>query len=156
MTTHHSFPLGQIVATPGALEALKESGESPLDFIKRHAEGDWGEIDAEDREANEQALMHGARLLSAYRTRKDTKLWIITEADRSATNSLARGILIVTFDMWYDEMLRIAYSWNLGWQEVESVPIDWYISCWRRNWSPSDALYSAMVVIGLMNPDGYF
>lgn len=86
--TDQFFPLGQIVATPGALDALKDSRESPLDFIKRHASGDWGEIDVEDREANEQALMQGARLFSAYRTQKDAKVWVITEADRSATTLL--------------------------------------------------------------------
>lgn len=85
MMTDQVFSLGKIVATPGALEALEASGESPLDFIQRHASGDWGEVDEHDREANEQGLMHGARLLSAYRTQGDVRLWIITEADRSST-----------------------------------------------------------------------
>ena len=88
MMTEQFFALGRIVATPGALEALEESGETPLDFIKRHVAGDWGEVNAEDREANEQALMHGARLLSAYRTTLNQRLWVITEADRSATTIL--------------------------------------------------------------------
>ena len=88
MMTDQCFPLGQIIATPGALEAIEASGEQPLDFIKRHASGDWGEVDQEDREANEQALMHGARLLSAYQTNLNQRLWIITEANRSATTIL--------------------------------------------------------------------
>ena len=50
------FPLGQIVATPGALRALEESGQLPEEFINRHAQGDWGELCAEDIEANERAL----------------------------------------------------------------------------------------------------
>lgn len=75
------FPLGQLLATPGALAALEESGQSPMGFICRHAQGDWGEdLCQEDKQANEEALIDGSRILSAYRTSKGTKLWIITEA----------------------------------------------------------------------------
>jgi hypothetical protein len=76
------------MATPGALAALEESGESPSFFLSRHARGDWGEVDAEDKEANDLALEEGSRLLSAYTTANGTKLWVITEADRSATTVL--------------------------------------------------------------------
>jgi len=86
--TKPRFPLGQIVATPGALEALTESGQTPDEFLRRHVGGDWGDVCQEDREANEDALRHGERLLSSYRTRKGTKLWLITEADRSASTIL--------------------------------------------------------------------
>lgn len=79
------FSLGQMVATPGALAALSESEQSPAFFIDRHVTGDWGEVDADDRQANDDALLHGERLLSAYRTLKGEKIWIITEADRSST-----------------------------------------------------------------------
>jgi hypothetical protein len=79
------FRLGQVVATPGALAALEESAQSPLDFLARHASGDWGEVYPEDAEANDQALKSGGRLLSAYKTLKGVKLWVITEADRSST-----------------------------------------------------------------------
>lgn len=79
------FNLGQTVATPGALEALNESGQSPIEFIRRHFAGDWGDVDDEDKQTNEDALIHGDRLLSAYSTTKGTKLWVITEADRSST-----------------------------------------------------------------------
>lgn len=82
------FPLGQIVATPGAIKALQASGEDPLKFLRRHATGDWGLLDAEDKKANDWAVQHGARILSAYKTSKGVKLWIITEADRSATTIL--------------------------------------------------------------------
>ena len=82
------FTLGQIVATPGALEALEASGQSAVEFLDRHVQGDWGDICEEDREANERALLDGPRLLSSYRTAKDVKLWVITEADRSATTLL--------------------------------------------------------------------
>ena len=82
------FELGQLVATPGALAALAESGESPGGFLTRHAAGDWGDLSEEDRKENEFSLAHGFRLLSSYKLRNGTKLWIITEADRSATTLL--------------------------------------------------------------------
>jgi hypothetical protein len=79
------FPLGKIVATPGALAALAESGEPALAILLRHAAGDWGDLDAEDRRENELSLLHGFRLLSAYTLRSGARIWIITEADRSST-----------------------------------------------------------------------
>jgi hypothetical protein len=77
-----------MVATPAALAALTESGQSPAEFLRRHVSGDWGEVDSEDQQANEDALLHGARLLSAYRTSKNVRIWVITEADRIATTIL--------------------------------------------------------------------
>jgi len=82
------FPLGQLVATPGALEVLQKSGQSPADFLDRHSKGDWGDVCDEDKQANEDALVQGTRLLSAYRTLLGERLWVITEADRSATTVL--------------------------------------------------------------------
>jgi hypothetical protein len=82
------FSLGQVVATPAALEALEQSGEPFQKFLTRHVVGDWGELDSEDVEANERALREDERLLSAYHTAKGEKLWIITEADRSVTTLL--------------------------------------------------------------------
>lgn len=82
------FKLGQIVATPGALEALEKTGELPGPFLMRHENGDWGELDAEDKSTNDEALTVGNRILSAYRLKDDTKIWIITEADRSSTTIL--------------------------------------------------------------------
>ncbi len=79
------FNLGQVVATPGALEALESAGQLPTEFLSRHAACDWGEVDDEDKQSNDDALKTGARLLSAYRTSLDERLWIITEADRSST-----------------------------------------------------------------------
>ena len=83
--TQPKFDLGQIVATPGALEALEESGQSPTDFLDRHVQGDWGDVCHEDKELNDQALIDGSRILSSYETIKGVKLWVITEADRSST-----------------------------------------------------------------------
>jgi hypothetical protein len=83
------FPLGQIVATPGALAALEKAGQTPLDFLSRHVRGDWGELDEHDRKENELSLKRGFRLLSSYRLSSgDTKVWVITEADRSVTTLL--------------------------------------------------------------------
>jgi hypothetical protein len=82
------FALGQILATPGALKALEESSQSPAEFLARHASADWGEVDAEDAKENELSVEQGFRILSAYRTSKGVRLWIITEADRSATTVL--------------------------------------------------------------------
>jgi hypothetical protein len=82
------FNLGQLVATPGALQALTKTEESPLAFIARHISGDWGDIDAQDAEENAFALNKSLRLFSVYHLKDGTKIWIITEADRSATTIL--------------------------------------------------------------------
>jgi len=82
------FPLGQIVATPGALAALGRAQQPPTCFLARHASGDWGELEPTDVTENEYSITHGFRLLSSYQTNAGEKLWIITEADRSATTLL--------------------------------------------------------------------
>jgi len=79
------FPLGRVVATPDALEALQEAGQSPAFFLDRHAVGDWGSVCDDDKQANDEALVNGGRLLSAYKTLKGVRLWVISEADRSST-----------------------------------------------------------------------
>jgi hypothetical protein len=83
------FKLGCVVATLGALEALKT--ESIWPYIARHARGDWGEISPEDKAENELSLERGFRLLSAYILPGGKRIWIITEADRSATTVLLPG-----------------------------------------------------------------
>jgi hypothetical protein len=93
MSTQHKsttprFPLGQVVATPGALAALIETGQSPLHFLARHSTGDWGELDPQDWQANEEALQAGGRLFSAYTLATGQRLWLITESDRSYTTLL--------------------------------------------------------------------
>ncbi len=82
------FSPGSIVATPGALAALEASGDDPTAYLVRHIAGDWGDIDEHDRRENELSLIHGFRLLSAYTLKTGTKIWVITEADRSATTVL--------------------------------------------------------------------
>jgi hypothetical protein len=82
------FQLGRIGATPGALQALEKAGQQPAEFLDRHVNGDWGELDDEDKRENEFSVRNGFRILSAYTTTAGDKLWIITEADRSATTLL--------------------------------------------------------------------
>ncbi len=83
-----SFPLGRVLATEGAQEALCAAGDSYQTYLNRHARGDWGDLEPSDQRANNHALREGSRLLSAYHTSSGEKLWIITEADRSATTLL--------------------------------------------------------------------
>ena len=82
------FTLGQTFITPGAEEALQIAGQTGIEFLRRHMSNDWGDLSDEDVRENELSLKEGFRLLSAYRTAKGQKLWIITEADRSATTLL--------------------------------------------------------------------
>jgi hypothetical protein len=79
------FDPGQIVATPGALAAFEASGDDPLAFLLRHVQGDWGDVDEHDRQENDLSLQHGWRLLSAYTLSNGTRVWIITESDRTST-----------------------------------------------------------------------
>ena len=82
------FSPGQIVATPGALAALEEHQVTPLSLLARHLRGDWGDLPSEDAHLNDQALQSEGRLLSSYVIAPDTKIWIITEWDRSVTTLL--------------------------------------------------------------------
>ena len=88
------FSLGQIVATPGALEALQESGQTPEFFLAKHVRGDWGEVCPEDARLNDQALVDGSRLLSAYRTIRNVRVWLITEAADDQGHRLATTLLL--------------------------------------------------------------
>lgn len=88
MTVTLSFRLGQTVATPGALAALEAAGVSPAALLSRHVRGDWGDVDAEDRQTNDDAVTYGGRLISNYTIAPDTSVWVITESDRSATTLL--------------------------------------------------------------------
>ncbi len=81
------FSLGLVTATPGALQLLEKSKAGVLPLLARHQSGDWGEVDPEDWKSNEVALEQGWRLFSAYEL-AGSKLWVITEADRSTTTIL--------------------------------------------------------------------
>ena len=79
------FSLGQVVATPGALAALETAKQTPMELLQRHVVLDQGELDEEDQQTNEAAVKNGERILSSYLLNDGTKIWIITEADRSST-----------------------------------------------------------------------
>jgi hypothetical protein len=75
------FELGRTVATPGAL-AL---GIDLIPYMRRHHCGDWGDLCDEDKQANEDALIHGDRIVSHYKLGGGRRIYIITEHDRSST-----------------------------------------------------------------------
>lgn len=88
---HARFPLGQLAATPGALDLLEQYHVSLFDLLARHVRGDWGDVGTEDAYTNDQALIHGYRVLSCYTLvprDPDTRVWVISEADRSVTTAL--------------------------------------------------------------------
>jgi len=78
------FELGQMVATPGALQYMKDNNLSVISILSRHANGDWSDMDKEDAMSNYQATQTGGRIFSSFKVGPD-KLWVITEADRSST-----------------------------------------------------------------------
>lgn len=82
------FSLGHLVATPAAIASLHAAGVSPMSLLRRHACGDWGQMSDADQRSNERALEEGSRLLSAYTLPTKVRVWVITEADRSATTVL--------------------------------------------------------------------
>ena len=82
------LPLGQVLATPGALALLCSLKLAPLRFLLRHMAGDWGDVCEADRQTNVEALVYDARVMSVYVLGPTQRLWIITEADRSSTTLL--------------------------------------------------------------------
>jgi len=79
------FPVGRVVATPGALRAFEKAEQLPAAFLDRHVHGDWGDVPEEDKQENERSVAQGLRILSAYTTSAGDTIWILTAADRSAT-----------------------------------------------------------------------
>jgi len=82
------FDPGQILATPGAIVAIEFARASAVELLRRHLSGDWGDLDDADKRLNDEALTTDGRILSAYTLADGQKVWIITEADRSATTIL--------------------------------------------------------------------
>jgi hypothetical protein len=82
----YKFPLGQLVATPGALDVI--TFEQVHDLIERHRTGDWGDVSEQDWLANDRALAEGRRIFSSFKMSKYVRIWVITEANRSATTIL--------------------------------------------------------------------
>ena len=87
-STTPRFTPGMIIATQGVQALIERNTFNPTHYLQRHLDGDWGDVDPEDWEANQSALEHGDRLLSVYRITDEVTLWIITEWDRSVTTML--------------------------------------------------------------------
>lgn len=82
------FSFGETIMTIGAKEALAESNQLPNEFLVKHQAGNWGEVCENDKQENDLSVKEGFRILSSYKTLQGVKIWIITEADRSATTIL--------------------------------------------------------------------
>lgn len=78
------FPLGRVLATPGALNALVMAGQDPGELLERHQSGDWGDVSPADAAQNRRSVRYGWRILGAYQVGSQ-RIWILTEADRSST-----------------------------------------------------------------------
>jgi hypothetical protein len=88
-STHQLFPLGNLVFTCGAMDLISRTGTTVSSLLGRHFFGDWGAVCESDKRVNDQAVTEGARILSAYELGAGREiLWLITEADRSATTFL--------------------------------------------------------------------
>ena len=81
------FSLGRIVATPSVLKLFEEHAINPYEYLGWHQCGDWGTVPPDDWKSNDEALVHGGRVLSSYMV-KGTKVWAITEWNRSVTTLL--------------------------------------------------------------------
>lgn len=77
------FPLGQVVATPGARNAAAEAGISLMSLVIRHVRGEQGDLCDGDHALNQMAILEGSRVFSSF-----DGFWVITEGDRSATTVL--------------------------------------------------------------------
>lgn len=94
INTNPLFKPGQIVATPACLSELQRAGQNLWEFLARHLAGDWGDLEAEDKAANDEAVKDGSRILSAYILKTGEKIWIITEAeDDNGNRECSTGIL---------------------------------------------------------------
>lgn len=87
-TLDHLFELGKIMITLGARDAMEAAEDDPFTFLHRHISGDWGNVCDEDKAENDYSLDRYLRIFSAYELRDSTKIWVITEADRSFTTIL--------------------------------------------------------------------
>ncbi|MDC6128993.1 hypothetical protein [Burkholderia gladioli] len=89
LSLEYLFPLGRVLATPGAIDLLDRTGTNVDDLLRRHVRGDWGVVCSADASANNLAVVDSTRILSAYELgARREKLWLLTEADRRATTLL--------------------------------------------------------------------
>ena len=83
-----SFPLGRVVATRAVIDHMLSIRASALPYLVRHQNREWGNLSTTDKSANDQALIHGGRVLSKYMFPDRTPFYVLTEADRSVTTLL--------------------------------------------------------------------
>jgi len=80
--------LGEVVVTKEALEAIKNAGQQPQEFLERHQNGDWGNLSSAESDENDRALVNSSYVRSVYKTTRGTKLWVLTSSDRTTTTIL--------------------------------------------------------------------
>jgi hypothetical protein len=78
------FNLGQTVTTPAALRFCEQHSINLLELLRRHHNGDFGDIGAADAKANTFAIQHDERIFSSYKFPQGV-IWVITEATRAST-----------------------------------------------------------------------
>lgn len=85
-----SFKTGDIVLTREVHNWMSAIHNKTFVFncIQRHISLDWGNLEKEDKDANDAATMNGDRILSAYDITPEGRIWIITDADRLHTTIL--------------------------------------------------------------------
>ena len=82
------FRTGELLSTNGASDELQKARMTPWMLLMRHVRGDFGDIGHDDVAANQDAIVNGGRIFSAYDLPTGNTVWVITEADRSATTFL--------------------------------------------------------------------
>lgn len=86
------FEFGTIYTTTvihSRMSEDKKFGNFVNKSLSRYKTFDWGEIPKEDKNLNDEAITNGERIFATYIYPADgTKIWIITEADRSTTTIL--------------------------------------------------------------------
>jgi hypothetical protein len=90
----------QLTITPDALDLISahhagtDAYHAVFSYVSRQFTGDWGEVDADDRRANDAAAQNGGQILSAYTQPcydpatcqyRDHKLWIVTDPGHHTT-----------------------------------------------------------------------
>ena len=89
--TGKRFEFGVLVLTRGVNDKVAADvkfAKFVWESIKRHGDGDWGDMDEHDKAENELAIGKYLRIFSAYEQAPLPKTWVITEADRSVTTVL--------------------------------------------------------------------
>jgi hypothetical protein len=89
--------LGRVVTTAAVAASVPEA--VIIGLLDRHSALDWGDLDAEDRAANDSDHSHAeGRLFSSYATDEHGTIWVITEDLR---NEVGGPITTVLFPSGY-------------------------------------------------------